>query len=63
MKSLFIRIMYICEPVKSRTLAILIAVVLPIISPLAFAEGGTWSLDSASSARDCFRVRGQIQTR
>ena len=50
MRSLFIRMMYVCEPVKSRTVTILIAVILPIISPLAFADGGTWSLDSASSS-------------
>ena len=50
MKSIFIRMTYMCELVKSRTLASLIAVILPIISPLAFADGGTWSLDSASSS-------------
>lgn len=50
MKTLFIRIMYVCELVRSRTLAILIAILVPIISPLAFADGGTWSLDSASSS-------------
>ena len=49
MKTSFIRMMYMCELVKRRTLAILIAI-LPIISPLAFADGGTWSLDSASSS-------------
>src|SRR5579864_4033543 len=50
MKSFFIRMMYMCELLRSRTLAILIAVIVPIISPLAFADGGTWSLDSASSS-------------
>jgi len=50
MKPLFIRMMYMWELVKSRTLAIMIAVMLPIISPLAFADAGTWSLDSASSS-------------
>jgi polyisoprenoid-binding protein YceI len=50
MRSLFVRMMYMCELVKSRTLAIVIAVTLSIISPLAFADGGTWSLDSASSS-------------
>ena len=50
MKTFFIRMMYMCELVKRRTLAILIAVILRIISPLAFADGGTWSLDSASSS-------------
>src|SRR5438552_5572855 len=50
MKSIFIRMIDVCELVKSRTLAIVIAVILPIISPLAFADGGTWSLDSASSS-------------
>jgi polyisoprenoid-binding protein YceI len=50
MKPLFIRMMCMCELVKSRTLATLIAVILPIISPLAFADSGTWSLDSANSS-------------
>lgn len=50
MKSLFIHMMYTCKVVESKTLAILIAVILPIISPLAFADSGTWSLDSASSS-------------
>src|SRR5579864_1439516 len=51
MKPLFnIRMMYMWELVKSRTLAIMIAVMLPVISPLAFADAGTWSLDSASSS-------------
>jgi hypothetical protein len=50
MRSLFIRMMYMCEPVKSRTVAMLIAVILATISPLAFADDGTWSLDSAGSS-------------
>lgn len=52
MKSLFIRMMYRCEMVKRTTLAILSAAILTIILPVAFADGGTWSLDpNTSSAR------------
>ena len=40
---------------KSRTLGILIAVILPTISPLAFAEGGTWSLNSTTSSARLFQ--------
>ena len=50
MKSLFIHMMNMFEVLKSRILAISIAAILPVISPLAFADGGTWSLDSASSS-------------
>src|SRR5216684_1739406 len=35
---------------KRRTLAILSIVMLGVISPLAFADGGTWSLDSTTSS-------------
>jgi len=55
MKSLVIHMMNMCELAKSRTLAILIAVILPTISPLAFADGGTWSLDSAASSALLFQ--------
>jgi len=34
---------------KRRTLAILSVVMFGVISPLAFADGGTWSLDSTTS--------------
>jgi polyisoprenoid-binding protein YceI len=52
MKSLIIPTVRMFELVKKRTFAILIATLFPIISPLAFAEGGSWSLDAtASSAR------------
>src|SRR5579864_519876 len=52
MKSLIIPTVRMFELVKKRTFAILIATLFPIISPLAFAEVGSWSLDStASSAR------------
>src|ERR1700686_1297543 len=52
MKSLIIHTVHMFALVKRRTLAILIATIFPIISPLAFADGGPWSLDSdASSAR------------
>ena len=52
MKSLIIPTVRMFELVKKRTFAILIATLFPIISPLAFAEGGSWSLNStASSAR------------
>ena len=53
MKSLII--IYMFELVKRRTLAILLAAMLPIISPLAFADGGTWSLDSTSSSARLFQ--------
>jgi polyisoprenoid-binding protein YceI len=52
MKSLIIPTVHMFALGKRRALAILIATLLPIISPLAFAEGGSWSLNStASSAR------------
>lgn len=53
MKSLII---HMFDLAKSRTLAILIAVILPIISPLAFAAGGTtWSLDATTSSARLFQ--------
>jgi len=52
MKSLIIHTL---ELVKRRTLAILIAAILPTISPLAFADDGTWSLDSTTSSARLFQ--------
>ena len=43
------------ELAKRRTIAILIGLVLPIISPLAFAESGTWSLDPTTSSARLFQ--------
>ena len=40
---------------KRRTLAILSIVMLGVISPLAFADGGTWSLDSTTSSARFFQ--------
>jgi polyisoprenoid-binding protein YceI len=45
----------VLELAKGRTLAILIAVILTTISPRAFADGGTWSLDSAASSARLFQ--------
>jgi polyisoprenoid-binding protein YceI len=55
MKSLIIHMMHMFELAKSRALAILIAVILPTISPLAFADSRTWSLDSATSSARLFQ--------
>jgi polyisoprenoid-binding protein YceI len=55
MKSLPISLTRVFELAKSRTFAILIAVVLPTISPFAFADGATWSLDSATSSVRLFQ--------
>jgi polyisoprenoid-binding protein YceI len=55
MKSLIIDLMHVFELAKGRTLAILIAVILPIISPLAFAVGDTWALDSTTSSARLFQ--------
>ena len=43
------------EPLKSGTLAIVIAVVSVCVSPLAFADGGLWSLDSTTSSARLFQ--------
>lgn len=43
------------ELTKGRTLAMLIALILPIISPLAFADGGTLSLHPKSSSAQLFQ--------
>jgi hypothetical protein len=51
MKSLIIHML---ELAKSRTLVILTAIVLPIISPLAFADSGTWSLEPTTSSARLF---------
>jgi polyisoprenoid-binding protein YceI len=48
-------ISHIFELAKSRTPAILIAVILPIISALAFADDGKWSLDSKTSSVQLFQ--------
>jgi polyisoprenoid-binding protein YceI len=40
---------------KRRTLAILSLVMFGVISPLAFADGGTWSLDSTTSSARFFQ--------
>ena len=55
MKSLIIHSVRMFVLVKRRTLAILIATIFPIISPLAFADGGSWSLDSATSSVRLFQ--------
>lgn len=46
---------YIFEMAKSRTLAILIAVIIPAMSTTAFAAGGTWSLDPTTSSARFFQ--------
>ncbi|PYX25374.1 MAG: hypothetical protein DMG82_05255 [Acidobacteria bacterium] len=48
-------ITHMFELAKSRSLVILTAVVVSIISPLAFAEGGTWFLDSTISSARLFQ--------
>jgi polyisoprenoid-binding protein YceI len=48
-------IIHMVGPAKKRTLAILSVVVLGIISQLAFAEGGTWALDSTTSSARLFQ--------
>src|SRR6202158_5765954 len=55
MKSLIIHAVHMFALVKKRTLAILIATIFPIISPLAFADGGSWSLDSTTSSARLFQ--------
>ena len=55
MKSLIIHTVHMFALVKRRTLAILIAIIFPIISPLAFADGGQWSLDSTTSSARLFQ--------
>ena len=55
MKSLIIHTVHLFELVKKRTVAILIATIFPIISPLAFADGGPWSLDSTTSSARLFQ--------
>jgi polyisoprenoid-binding protein YceI len=53
MKSIII---HTFELVRSRTLAIMIAVILPAITPLAFAAAGTtWSLDATASSAQLFQ--------
>jgi len=44
-----------CELARYRTLALLTAVIFPILSPLAFADGGTWSLDPTTSSARLFQ--------
>jgi len=48
-------IIVMCELARYRTLALLTAVIFPILSPLAFADGGTWSLDPTTSSAQLFR--------
>jgi polyisoprenoid-binding protein YceI len=55
MKSLIIHTVHMFAPAKRRTLAVLIATLFPIISPLAFADGGSWSLDSDTSGARLFQ--------
>jgi polyisoprenoid-binding protein YceI len=50
-----IHMVHMSELVKRRTLAIFIATMFAIISPLAFADGGPWSLDSAASSARLFQ--------
>jgi hypothetical protein len=53
-----------CELARYRTLALLTAVICQISSPLAFADGGTWSLDPTTSSARLFQgvpLRIQIQ--
>jgi polyisoprenoid-binding protein YceI len=52
MKSIIIHMVQLA---KRRTLAILSVVMLGVISPLAFADGGTWSLDSTTSTARLFQ--------
>jgi len=52
MKSLII---HMRELAKNRTLALLTAVILPILSPLAFADGSAWSLDPTTSSARFFQ--------
>jgi polyisoprenoid-binding protein YceI len=52
MKSLIIPMR---ELAKNRTLALLTAVILPILSPFAFADGGAWSLDPTTSSVPLFQ--------
>ena len=52
MKSL---ILHIRELARNGTVALLTAVLFPITSPLAFADGGAWSLDSTSSSVRLFQ--------
>jgi len=40
---------------KHKTLALLTAVILPVLSPLAFADGGAWSLDPTTSSARLFQ--------
>lgn len=55
MKSFTVLIKHILELTKGRSLAILIAVTLPVLSPLAFAADDIWSLDSATSSARFFQ--------
>ena len=48
-------IIYVVGLAKRRTLAISSVVMLGVISPLAFAEGNTWSLDSTTSSARFFQ--------
>jgi hypothetical protein len=52
MKSLIIHMLKLAK--RSRTLVILTAIVLAIISPLAFADSGTWSLEPTTSSARLF---------
>lgn len=48
-------IIFVVGLAKRRTLAISSVVMLGVISPLAFAEGNTWSLDSTTSSARFFQ--------
>ena len=52
---------YIFEMAKSRTLAILIAVILPAMLTPAFAAGGTWFLDPTTSSARFFHGPQRIR--
>jgi hypothetical protein len=58
MKSLIIHTMQMFELARSSTLALLVVLFLPAIAPQAFADGGTWSLDSATSSARFFQGSG-----
>jgi polyisoprenoid-binding protein YceI len=48
-------IIHMVGPAKRRTLAILSVVMFGVISQLAFADGGTWALDSTTSSARLFQ--------
>src|SRR5712672_146069 len=46
---------HMVRPARRKTLAILSLVMFGVISQLAFADGGTWSLDSTTSSARFFQ--------